>query len=171
MLQAVREHVGAWVISCAVFAVLWLLFVAKLERLEIAAGVIASAVAATAVVAVEHQRLASFHPKFYWLLQVWRLPWYAISGTAVLAYVLFARIILRKDIQPVIKAVPFDAGASDPQSAARRALAIAYTTFAPNFVILGIDLGRNLMLVHQVMSSDVPGVVKVLRNAVDPERS
>ena len=56
----------------------------------------------------------------------------------------------------------FDPGGSDPESAARRALAIAYTTIPPNFVVLGIDLDKRVMLVHQVSESETPTMTRNL---------
>jgi hypothetical protein len=58
--------------------------------------------------------------------------------------------------------VPFDSGGDDPESAARRALAIMYTTIPPNFVVVGIDRKKNLMLVHQVSPTPTPLIAKRL---------
>jgi hypothetical protein len=52
--------------------------------------------------------------------------------------------------------MPFDAGGSDAASAARRALAIAYNTMPPNFVVLSIDLAKRVMVVHQIEPSPMP---------------
>ena len=48
-------------------------------------------------------------------------------------------------------AVPFDMGGDDPESHARRALAVTLTTLTPNAVVLGFVPEPGLMLLHQIM--------------------
>jgi hypothetical protein len=58
--------------------------------------------------------------------------------------------------------VPFEAGGDDEASAFRRALAIAWTTATPNFVIVGVDRRRGLLVYHQVRKSGIPEMTKKL---------
>jgi len=60
-------------------------------------------------------------------------------------------------------AVAFDPGAPDePHDAARRALAIAYSTMTPATVVLGIDQQTGRMLYHQLERSELPRMTRNL---------
>jgi hypothetical protein len=120
----------------------------------------ASVITATAAETVRGQPFAGFRPRLGWLLEAWREPWYIVEGCATIFWV-FMKDFFRPE-PSVLREVVFDPGGSDPASAARRALAIAYTTIPPNFVVLGIDLDKNVMLVHQVTSTETPSMTRNL---------
>jgi hypothetical protein len=83
-----------------------------------------------------------------------------VQGCSVVLWVFLKHFV--KPEQSVLREVVFDSGGSDPHSAARRALAITYTTLPPNFVVLSIDLEKNAMLVHQVSESSTPQMTRNL---------
>jgi uncharacterized protein YbjT (DUF2867 family) len=59
-------------------------------------------------------------------------------------------------------AVPYDPISEDAADAALRALAIAYTTSTPNFIVIGIDRKRGQLVYHQIKKSPVlPVTVKL----------
>jgi hypothetical protein len=84
-----------------------------------------------------------------------------VSGTAVIFWVLLRRIILGREPDSLLRLIPFDAGGPTARAAARRALALTLTTIPPNFIVIGIDEDKG-MLVHQVQESGVPEVTKRL---------
>lgn len=139
---------------------LWLLFVNTTKPHELWMAAMASAFGATAADIVREQPFADFRPRLSWILQAWREPWYIAQGCSVVLWVFLKHFIWPE--QSVLREVVFDSGGSDPQSAARRALAITYTTMPPNFVVLSIDLKRNAMLVHQVSQSATPQMTRNL---------
>ena len=47
-------------------------------------------------------------------------------------------------------------GSQSDDAGARRALAIAYTTITPNFVVVGIDKERAQLVYHQIKQSPIP---------------
>jgi multisubunit Na+/H+ antiporter MnhE subunit len=156
-------NVLGWAAAWAVLFVFWLLYVDRLQTAEVVVGAVVAALATAAAVAVRGQALGLFHPYARWFFLLLRVPWLLVNGTAVLAWLLIGRHLLGREMQAVIKAVPFEAGEkSNARDAARRALAITLTTFPPNFVVIDIDVERKRMLVHQVIPTDVPGVAKVL---------
>src|SRR2546422_509849 len=123
-----------WAVSFALSSGAWILFVGKIGWNELLAGGTASALAATAAHIVWAQHVAGFRGNLGWLLQMWRLPIYAVTGTGEIFAVLFRQLLGGKPAASLILAVPFDIGGDDDESAARRALAIAYTTSTPNFI-------------------------------------
>lgn len=139
---------------------IWLLFVNTIRLHELWMAGVASAAAATSCEIVRSQPFARFRPKVGWLLMAWREPWYIIQGSASIFWAFVKHLF--KTEPSVLREVVFDPGGSDPQSAARRALAITYTTMPPNFVVLGIDLDKRVMVVHQVTETETPTMTRVL---------
>jgi hypothetical protein len=151
---------GYWLLYWAVSFCLWLLFVntTKLHELWLAAA--ASVITATAAETVRAQPFAGFRPRIAWLLEAWREPWYIVEGCTSIFWTLFKHFF--RPEPSVLREVVFDPGGPDPASAARRALAITYTTVPPNFVVLGIDLDKKVMLVHQVSETETPTMTRNL---------
>jgi hypothetical protein len=77
-------------------------------------------------------------------------------------------VILAKDLlgfkkaDSLFRVTGFKRAKTNPLSVARRVLATAYTTVAPNFIIIGIDPDRNRMLFHQLERSSVPKMTQAL---------
>lgn len=150
--------IAAWVFSLGV----WELFVDKLAWNEFWVGAAAAVFAATATEAVRGLNFARFWPSFRWVAEGWRLPIYAVTGTYEIFLTLAKQVFARKPAESLILAAHYDPGGDDPRSAARRALTIAFTTALPNFVIIGIDRERSLMVFHQVSRSGIPQMTKNL---------
>jgi hypothetical protein len=148
------ERIFFWFAYWVVSYCLWLLFVNTTMIHELWMAAMASVLTATAAELVRSQKFASFRPRLWWLVQAWREPWYILEGCASIFWAFLKHFF--KPAPSVLRQVVFDAGGSDPQSAARRALAITYTTMPPNFVVLGIDLDKNVMVVHQVTETETP---------------
>lgn len=151
-----------WAVSLVLSFGAWILFVGKIGWNELLAGGIASALAATAAHIVWAQHVAGFRGNLGWLLQMWRLPIYAVTGTGEIFAVLFRQLLGGKPAPSLILAVPFDTGGDDDESAARRALAIAYTTSTPNFIVIGIDMKRGHLVYHQIERSPILQVTREL---------
>ena len=139
---------------------LWLLFVNTTRMHELWLAAAASVVAASGAEVVRAQPFADFRPRLRWLLQAWREPWYIVQGCAVIFWVLIKHFF--RPESSVLREVVFDPGGSDRASAARRALAITYTTVPPNFLVLGIDFDKHVMLVHQVRETETPTMTRNL---------
>jgi multisubunit Na+/H+ antiporter MnhE subunit len=140
---------------------LWMIFVSMAKIDELLVGVAACLISAFADGVVKAKKFATFYPHLKSILLVFWEPWYALSGTAAI-FVALARHLIGKKSEAQLRAIAFDAGADDPTSAARRALAIMYTTIPPNFVVVGIDRDKKLMLVHQVSPTGTPLIAQRL---------
>ena len=140
---------------------LWMVFVSMPKVDELLVGIGAALIAAFADGVVKAERFASFYPHLKSIVLVFWEPWYALDGTAAI-FAALAKHLMGKKSEAQLRAVPFDSGGDDPESAARRALAIMYTTIPPNFVVVGIDRKRDLMLVHQVSPTPTPLIAKRL---------
>jgi len=156
MTQSWSTRSAFWLLYFAVSFGFWLLFVNNTNAHELWLAAAASVITASAAEIVRALPFADFRPRLFWLLQAWREPWYILEGCATIFWVFIKHFF---SLEPsVLREVVFDPGGSDPGSAARRALAIAYTTTPPNFVVLGIDLDKRVMLVHQVSETETPAM-------------
>jgi multisubunit Na+/H+ antiporter MnhE subunit len=140
---------------------LWMLFVSNTHASEAVVGVVAAAIGVIADAVVKRRRLVGFFPNLRWISLIFWQPWYAIDGSWAIFVALFKRLI-GKESDALFRAVKFDLGGDDDQSETRRALAIAYMTMPPNFVVLGFDREKDLLLVHQVSPTPTPLIAKKL---------
>lgn len=99
------------------------------------------------------------HPR--WLVQVARFPWYAVTGTGEILAVLARQLARRRPAASLLLSVPFEVG-RDPDDEVRRALAVAFTSATPNFLVLGVDRARGRLVYHQVARSPVPRMTERL---------
>lgn len=142
---------------------LWLLLVEKFTPDELLVGIPCALLAAAASQVAWQRHLTAFGANPRLLAQAFRLPWIFVTDTWEIAVVLFAQLLLGRPAQSLLLEVPFDAGEEqDPDAAARRALAIAYTTMTPSFVVVGIDRERRTLLYHQIRKSKVPRMTREL---------
>lgn len=141
-----------WVILVGVY----LLFTSNLEKAEVYTALGAAAVAAAASAIFDSLGVVAFRPRLRDLAQAWRIPWYMVEGTWELGRAMGRQLFTRDGASSIVYAVPFEMGSPDnPADAARRALAIFYTTITPNFVVLGFVSEQRIMLYHQVLPGPV----------------
>jgi multisubunit Na+/H+ antiporter MnhE subunit len=160
-----RRQKGGPLFWAAHFVVLfgaWFLFVGKIGWNELIVGTAGAAVAASAAHIVWAQHVAAFRDNAGWVLQMWRLPKYMITGSWEIFEVLFRQLFGGKPAESLLLAVPYEAVRDDETAAALRALAIAYTTSTPNFIVLGIDRKRGHLVFHQIKRSPILQVTKNL---------
>lgn len=154
-----HKRTTSWIAGAITFAGLYgiyLLFVSTLTKPELWAGLIAAAIATLASGVFGTIGLVRFKPTFRELLEAWRIPYYAVQGSWELFKALGNQLFTERGAESLIRAVPFAVGENDdPHAAARRALAVTYTTLTPNFVVLGIAHKQALMLYHQVLPGEV----------------
>ena len=140
---------------------LWMLFTSLPEINELAAGIGAAFLAAVGDAVIKSTDFARFRPRARYVLLIFAEPWYIAKDTFVVFWELLRRMrgMQRRSRLAVI---PFDAGGDDLDSNARRALATAYSTIAPNTIVLGIDRERHLILVHQIAPAGTPWLTRQL---------
>lgn len=142
-------------------AAFWWLLAGNVGTSELLAGAVTSIVATIASGVVRRSELASFRPRLRWLLGAPRIAVDVLEGLWVLVKALRDHLAGRPS-RALFRAVSFDSGGDDFESAARRALVVMLTTLPPNFVVLGVDREQGLLVVHQVEKSPPPAVAKML---------
>jgi multisubunit Na+/H+ antiporter MnhE subunit len=144
-------HWGLWWV---VLMALWLLLTGTFDAQEVAAGVVASALAATAVIVVQAQGVMHLRPRASWLVRAGRLPARIIADNWTVLSLVLRRLVTREEIRGAFRALPFDPGGDDARSATRRALITIAITVSPNTYVVGIDRYAGLILCHQLAPSD-----------------
>ncbi len=140
---------------------LWMGFVSQWSKAEFLFGILFATVGAIADAVVKKEGLAKFKPKLSWLVLIFWEPWYAIDGTSATLKAI-GRKLMGKKSEAQFKVDSFDAPGDDPRSSAKRALAIAYMTIPPNFIIVGIDNEKRQVLIHQVEPTSTPLIAQKL---------
>ena len=159
-LRALSAKVLA--VSVVIMAAEWILLVAGLKRDEMIVGAIsvfASALFLQLVYRAAPQRLDI---RLKDLAACWRIPWYILTGSWEIIVILFKDLLGVKRAGSFYRVSGFKTGKYDPLLAARRVLAIAFTTTAPNFIIIGIDYEQSRMLFHHLERSSVPRMTQEL---------
>jgi len=125
-------------------------FVSNPTKDELLIGLVAALIGAIADWDVKREKYFKFEPKASWLMLGLLLPWYVVKGSLGTLKAFFLRLSGGK-LASTFKVSHYDALASDPRSAAKRALATAYLTIPPNSIIVGIDKERGRVLTHQMV--------------------
>lgn len=150
--EAVRLAV-TWMAWFAALNVLWLALISAFFLSETVLGLAASALAATAAVAVSEQHLVRFALRPRWLLGLARIPGQSVRESAWIFAALW-RTLRGRPVQGRFRiervSLPDEPALSD----AKRALLIAGESFAPNSYVLGIDQTSGEMLVHELLPKD-----------------
>jgi multisubunit Na+/H+ antiporter MnhE subunit len=142
--------VGFWIAWYVPLVVLWLAFVDTFDSAEVALGLVAAAVAATAAELVRSQDLVRFSMDPRWLGDVHRLPGQVLRDCWLLAVALW-RHCTGRPVRGVFRVVPFPTEADDARSAGRRALVTTLVSVAPNTVVVGVEGAEGELLVHQLV--------------------
>jgi hypothetical protein len=138
---AVRAWAGWWLVSAALW--LWLVDNTHVPELVVGAGV--AAIAATVALVVRQQRRLVLRPRLRWLPRLWRpLAVYPRDMW------LLVKALPRRRAGRFL-ALPAPPVADDPSGAARRVLVQAAVSFSPNTYVIGTDVDRDLVLVHQLV--------------------
>jgi hypothetical protein len=156
-LQSPGERVAFWLAWWGVCLALWMLLVFKTELLELFAGVVAAAFAATAVELVRARGYAPFAADLRWLRALGRLPREVIVDCFMLTRALWLQLSGKKRIQGRFRVIHFEGCAGeDPRSEARRAVAKWLGGVGPNAYVIGFDEKRDIVLVHQLVATEHP---------------
>jgi multisubunit Na+/H+ antiporter MnhE subunit len=155
------KPVLSWLITFGLLLGLWFLYTCTLNPSELLVGAGASALASTGVAVVEGRRFAQFSPRPQWFRLFLRMPAEVIRDTGLI-WRAGVSALLGHMPEPQMQAIPFEAGGEDQRDSARRALATLLVTIPPNTIVVGIDRHENLALVHFLLPSRVPEVLKSL---------
>ena len=174
MATETRRHGETWLLLSALvlLAAGWLLCTTSLSPHELWLGTGSVLLSILFLAVVYRGEPQHFDLRFADVLSLWRTPWYVLSSLWEIVYVLLRDLLGIERAPSFYRVCGFKTSKSDPLLVTRSALAIAYTSIAPNFIVIGIDYTSSRMLFHQIRRSDVPRMTQDLGAQVtsDPSR-
>jgi multisubunit Na+/H+ antiporter MnhE subunit len=141
-----RFWFAAWLASLA----FWVVLTDSLQTPELAAGVVVGALAATGFEVVRRERLARQAIRPALAKRVWRVLLGALVDVGRLTRAALAQAVERRPVRGRVIGIPFPHTGDDPDSRARRAVAVALGSVAPNTIVIGVDEEAEMLLVHQL---------------------
>jgi hypothetical protein len=157
------RRAGAWVIAGALAGGLYLLLIdtTSLPELLVLAG--AAAIAATGFELAREQRTAGgLTARLRWLATVYRPLLKVPSDVAVVSLIAFRQLVRPRQANGTFRAVPFHCGPEHDIETGRKALAESLGSFAPNTIIVGVDVDSELILGHQLRPTGGQEAIDVL---------
>ncbi len=147
------SRVVTWLTWWVLMMSFWVALDDSLRSDELIAGVIAAAIAAEAAELVGHQARTRYQIRARWLLAAFRLPGQVAHETLLVLAVL-ARTVFFRQPPPhgTFTDIPVAYGDDTPLGITRRVLLTGAHSLAPNAFVLGLDSGRDVMIVHELVT-------------------
>ena len=147
--------------TAAVMALGWIGFVGSVHLHEMIVGAVVVALSTAFFQLVYRSETLPLALRPRDLVQCWRIPWYVLSGSSEIVWLLM-KDLSGSPVDSLYRVCGFRTGMRDPVAVERSALAVAFTTTAPNFIVIGIDPHQNHMLFHQIQRSEIPKMTQAL---------
>jgi hypothetical protein len=143
---------------------LYLLLIDTTSLPELIVAVAAAAIAATGFeLAREQQTAGGMTARLRWLATLHRALLKVPKDVAFVSLMAFRQLVAPKRVNGTFRAVPFRCGADHDIESGRQALAESFGSFAPNTIIVGVDVERELILGHQLRRTGGAEAIDVLR--------
>lgn len=155
-------HPGIFAVAGFAAAALWLILVGSSSPHEMYVGVASVLLTMLFVHSVGHSLGINLDIRWRDLAQGVRIPWYLLTGNWEIIVVLFRDLFHVAPPQNRFRVCGFDSSRHDPVRIARTVMAVAFTTAAPNFIVIGIDPSQSRMLFHQVSPTSVQRMARAL---------
>jgi hypothetical protein len=141
----------AWLTAAVLAGALYLVLIdtTSLPELFVLAG--AAVIAATGFeLAREQQTAGGLTARLRWLVRLYKPLLKAPSDIAIVSLVALRQLVKPKPVNGTFRAVRFRCGPEHDVETGRRALAESFGSFAPNTIIVGVDVDEELILGHQL---------------------
>jgi len=160
--RSVRGRVAGWLTAGVLAGGLYLLLIdtTSLPELIVAAG--ASIIAATGYELAREQTPGGIGFRMRWLTNAHRALRKVPADIAFVSLAAFKQLVRPHAVNGRFRAVPFHRGPEHDSGIGRMALAESLGSFAPNTIIVGVDVERELILGHQLVPSGGDDAIDVL---------
>ena len=162
-VRGALHRAAAWSVAWLAAGALYLLLIdtPDLPELLVAAG--AAALAAIAFELARELRTAGgVSARLSWFATVYRPFLKVPSDIAAVTAVTLRQLIHPRQVNGAFRAVPFRCGPEHDIETGRRALAESLGSFAPNTIVVGVDVERELILGHQLRPTGGADAIDVL---------
>jgi hypothetical protein len=162
-LVLVLRRAAAWSAGWLLAGALYLLLIDTTDLPELIVAVGAAALAATGFeLAREQQTAGGLRARLRWFGRLHRPLLNVPSDLAALSWLAVRQLVRPRPVNGVFRAVPFRCGNEDELETGRRAVAESFGSFAPNTIIVGVDVERELILGHQLRPGGGAEAIDVL---------
>ncbi|MBO0773257.1 MAG: Na+/H+ antiporter subunit E [Actinobacteria bacterium] len=148
------RRVVAWLVWWVVLMSFWIVVDDSIARDELLAGAGAAALGAFLAELVSYQAATRFRMRAEWLTPALRLPWQVAADTVIIFAALWRRLTRGEEPRSGFRELPARFGDDSDEGVTRRALYVGGRSVAPNTFVLGIDSGRDVMIVHQLVVTE-----------------
>ena len=147
---------GSLLFAIVALSALWVVFVAGFQAAEMLVGAlsVAASVAFLSLIWRTQQEHVLFHVRD--VAQVWRVPGQVAGDAVVILRVLWQDLFSRSRKPSFYEVHRFDAAPRCAEMLGRELLAVAYLTASPNSIVLGVDEGKRMLMVHQLTAAPAP---------------
>jgi hypothetical protein len=157
------RRIAAWSASWLLAGALYLLLIDTTSLPELIVGAGAATIAATGFeLAREQHTVGGLTMRARWLATLHRPLLTVPSDIATVSLLALRQLIKPKAVNGAFRAVPFRCGPEHDSETGRRALAESLGSFAPNTIIVGVDVERELILGHQLRPGGGAEAIDVL---------
>lgn len=153
---------ASWSVAIVALAfVAWTAFVGELSLQELAVGGACALFCGAASLLTWKAMDLTIAFNLRDVLEICRLPWNAAQDAWIISLALMLDLLHVRRAGSHLRAIPFEEH-SGRRGRLRHVLAVAYTSATPNSIVIGIDDKQRLMLVHQLVGSEIPAVTRRL---------
>ena len=147
--------------AAVIVSLSWLAFTAGMKAHELLLGLIPATL--TVLFFANVLRTETLNLNLTWrdLAQARSIPWAILSGSWLITVVLF-KDLAGKRAGSFYRACGFKTSRHNPTLVGRTALAVLYSTAAPNTIIIGVDPAQSLMLFFQLQRTGVGPAAEAL---------
>ena len=114
-------------------------------------GRAAAAIGAFLAELAGHQAAIRLRVRAAWLVPAVRLPAEVARDTVIVFAALWRRLARGEEPSSGFRELPVRYGGDTAAAVTRRALLVGGRSLAPNSFVVGIDAGRDVMLIHQLV--------------------
>lgn len=162
--RVLLRRAAAWSAGWVFAGALYLLLIDTTSLPELIVGAGATTIAATGFeLAREQQTAGGMTARLRWLATLHRPLLKVPSDIATVSLMALRQLVRPKAVNGDFRAVPFRCGPEHDIEVGRRALAESLGSFAPNTIVVGVDVERELILGHQLRPGGGAEAIDVLR--------
>jgi hypothetical protein len=149
--RALARGAAAWAVCWVLLMSFWMILDGSAALDELLAGTGAAALAALFAQRVSARAGVRFRVRAQWLAPAARLPWDVLRDTGIVFAALWRRVIRGEQPASRLRELPARYGGTDAESVTRRVLLVAGRSVAPNVLAAGLEPGRDVLVVHELV--------------------
>ena len=149
--RVLARGAAAWAVWWVLLMSFWMILNNSAALDEVLAGTGAAALAALFAQWASARAGVRFRIRARWLAPAARLPWDVLRDTGIVFAALWRRVARGEQPASALREIPVRYGGTDAESVTRRVLLVAGRSVAPNAFAVGLEPGRDVLVVHELV--------------------